>query len=58
MGLDQPGSGQPGSMQIGSITKGYRADLLVTTEELELLQAYRAGTPLTQERNTRADYSV
>jgi N-acetylglucosamine-6-phosphate deacetylase len=58
MGLDQAGSDQPGSTQIGSITKGYRADVLVTTEELELLQAYRAGTPLRQERNTRADYSV
>ncbi|MDQ0819567.1 N-acetylglucosamine-6-phosphate deacetylase [Arthrobacter sp. V4I6] len=44
--------------QVGSITEGRRADLLVTTEELELLQVYRAGTPLTQERNTRADYSV
>jgi N-acetylglucosamine-6-phosphate deacetylase len=58
MGLDQAGSDQPGSTQIGSITKGYRADVLVTTDELELLQAYRAGTPLRQERNTRADYSV
>lgn len=58
MGLDQPSSDRPGSTQIGSITKGYRADVLVTTEELELLQAYRAGTKLTQERNARADYSV
>ncbi|MET4095567.1 N-acetylglucosamine-6-phosphate deacetylase [Arthrobacter sp. UYCu712] len=48
MGLDQ----------VGSITKGRRADLLVTNEELELLQVYRAGISLTQERNTRADYSV
>jgi N-acetylglucosamine-6-phosphate deacetylase len=53
MGLDRPGSGR-----IGSLTKGYRADILVTTEKLELLQVYRAGTPLTQERKTRADYSV
>jgi N-acetylglucosamine-6-phosphate deacetylase len=53
MGLDQPGPNQ-----LGSITGGCRADLLVTTEELELLQVYRAGTPLTDERNARADYSV
>jgi N-acetylglucosamine-6-phosphate deacetylase len=53
MGLDQPGPNR-----LGSITEGYRADLLVTTEELELLQVYRAGTPLTHERNARADYSV
>jgi N-acetylglucosamine-6-phosphate deacetylase len=53
MGLDRPGS-----TQVGSIIRGYRADLLVTTEELELVQAYRAGTPQTQERKTRADYSV
>jgi N-acetylglucosamine-6-phosphate deacetylase len=63
MGLDRlvsdpPESGQPGSAQVGSLTTGFRADVLVTTEELELLQAYRAGTPLTQERKTRADYSV
>lgn len=53
MGLDQPGAAQ-----VGSITEGYRADVLVATEELELLQAYRAGRPLNQERNARADYSV
>lgn len=53
MGLDQPGPAQ-----VGSITNGYRADVLVTTDELELLQAYRAGTPLTQERKTSADHSV
>jgi N-acetylglucosamine-6-phosphate deacetylase len=58
MGLDRAGSGAPGSLPVGSITPGYRADVLVTTEKLELLQAYRAGTPLTQERNMRADYSV
>ena len=58
MGLDRPGSDQPGSDQVGVLAAGYRADVLVTTEELELLQAYRAGTPLTQERNARADYSV
>ena len=58
MGLDQTVSGQPASAQIGSLTTGYRADILVTTEKLELLQVYRAGTPLTQERKTRADYSV
>ncbi|WP_104175059.1 N-acetylglucosamine-6-phosphate deacetylase [Arthrobacter sp. Y81] len=57
-GSDQPGSDQPGSDQVGVLAAGYRADVLVTTEELELLQAYRAGTPLTQERNARADYSV
>jgi N-acetylglucosamine-6-phosphate deacetylase len=63
MGLDQPdsvqpGSVQPGSDQVGVLAAGFRADVLVTTEELELLQAYRAGTPLTQERDARADYSV
>ncbi|TFD59788.1 N-acetylglucosamine-6-phosphate deacetylase [Cryobacterium suzukii] len=42
----------------GSITAGYRADLLVTTENLELLQAYRAGIPLKIERTDRADYPV
>lgn len=63
MGLDQQGTAQQGSArvgsrQVGSIARGYRADVLVTTEELELLRVYRAGTPLTQERNARADYSV
>ena len=53
MGLDQPGPAQ-----VGSIAEGHRADLLVATEDLELVQAYRAGRPLTQERNARADYSV
>jgi N-acetylglucosamine-6-phosphate deacetylase len=53
MGLDQPGAAQ-----VGAISQGYRADVLVANEELELLQAFRAGRPLTQERNTRADYSV
>lgn len=63
MGLDQQGTAQQGSArvgsrQVGSIARRYRADVLVTTEELELLRVYRAGTPLTQERNARADYSV
>ncbi len=58
MGLDRPGSDRPGSDRVGVLAAGYRADVLVATEELELLQAYRAGTPLTQERNARADYSV
>jgi N-acetylglucosamine-6-phosphate deacetylase len=53
MGLDQPGPAQ-----VGSIAEGHRADVLVATEDLELVQAYRAGRPLTQERNARADYSV
>ena len=52
MGLDR------GATKLGAIAAGYRADVLVTTENLELVQAYRAGTPLTQERKTRADYSV
>lgn len=47
-----------GLNQLGAVAAGYRADLLVTTEELQLLQAYRAGTQLTQERNDRADSSV
>lgn len=58
MGLDQRDAGQPGSTPLGSLATGYRADILVTTEKLELLQVYRAGTPLTQERKTRADHSV
>ena len=53
MGLDQPGPAQ-----VGSIAEGHRADVLVATGDLELVQAYRAGRPLTQERNARADYSV
>jgi N-acetylglucosamine-6-phosphate deacetylase len=47
-----------GLNQVGAIAGGYRADLLITTEQLELLQVYRAGTSLTQERNDRADSSV
>jgi len=58
MGLDRRGAAEDGPQPVGSIAPGYRADLLVTTEELELLQAYRAGAPLTQERKTRADHSV
>ena len=53
MGLDRPGAGQ-----VGAIAAGYRADVLAATEELELVQAYRAGAPQTQERNDRADSSV
>lgn len=53
MGLDRPGPNR-----VGAIAQGFRADVLVTTEELELVQAYRAGTPQTQERNDRADCSV
>jgi N-acetylglucosamine-6-phosphate deacetylase len=52
MGLDQ------GPTMVGAIAAGYRADVLVTTEELELVQAFRAGTPQTQEGNDRADSSV
>ena len=63
MGLDRAGDGQQGTARVGAIAAGYRADVLVATEELELLQAYRAGTPQTQERQTqegsdRADSSV
>lgn len=73
MGLDQPGPAQQGAKPVdampagaraigaspvGSIMQGYRADMLVATEDLELVQAYKAGRPLTQERNARADYSV
>ncbi|MCP9000659.1 amidohydrolase family protein [Pseudarthrobacter sp. RMG13] len=53
MGLDRLGP-----HRVGAIAQGFRADVLVTTEELELVQAYRAGTPQTQERNDRADSSV
>jgi N-acetylglucosamine-6-phosphate deacetylase len=53
MGLDRPGPNR-----VGAIAQGFRADVLVTTEELELVQAYRAGTPQSQERSDRADSSV
>ncbi|QHK20748.1 hypothetical protein GU243_14605 [Pseudarthrobacter psychrotolerans] len=42
----------------GRLVTGRTRDVLVTTEERELVQAYRAGTPQTQERNDRADSSV
>lgn len=58
MGLDRVGKDQQGPARVGAIAAGYRADVLVATEELELLQAYRAGTPQTQEGNDRADSSV
>ena len=63
MGLDRPGPAEVGADQsgappVGSIAEGYRADVLVATEDLDLVQAYRAGRPLTHERNARADYSV
>jgi len=67
MGLDRPGpaevgaktgANQIGAAPVGSIAEGYRADVLVATEDLDLVQAYRAGRPLTHERNARADYSV
>jgi N-acetylglucosamine-6-phosphate deacetylase len=67
MGLDQPGpaqvgaktgANQIGAAPVGSIAEGYRADVLVATEDLDLIQAYRAGRPLTHERNACADYSV
>ncbi|MDQ0676726.1 N-acetylglucosamine-6-phosphate deacetylase [Arthrobacter pascens] len=48
MGLDR----------VGAIAEGRRADLLITTKELELTQVYRAGRPLSQERNDRADSPV
>jgi N-acetylglucosamine-6-phosphate deacetylase len=48
MGLDQ----------VGAIAEGRRADLLITTDELELIQVYRVGRPLSQERNDRADSPV
>jgi N-acetylglucosamine-6-phosphate deacetylase len=57
-GLDPQGIDRQGTHRVGAIAAGYRADLLVTTDELELLQVYRAGTPLTQERSGRADHSV
>jgi N-acetylglucosamine-6-phosphate deacetylase len=58
MGLNEVGKDQQGRARVGAIRVGYRADVLVATEELELLQAYRAGTPQTQEGNDRADSSV
>jgi N-acetylglucosamine-6-phosphate deacetylase len=58
MGLDRVGKDQKGPARVGAIAAGYRADVLVATEELELVQAYRAGTPQTLEGNDRADSSV
>ncbi|MDI3195002.1 amidohydrolase family protein [Pseudarthrobacter sp. AL07] len=52
MGLDR------GTTRVGAIAAGYRADILVATDELDLVQAYRAGTSQTQERKDRADSSV
>ncbi|WP_227008310.1 N-acetylglucosamine-6-phosphate deacetylase [Pseudarthrobacter sp. AB1] len=52
MGLDR------GPTRVGAIAAGYRADVLVATGELELVQVYRAGTSQTQERKDRADSSV
>ena len=58
MGLDRVSRDQDGTSGVGAIAVGYRADVLVATEELELVQAYRAGTPQTLEGNDRADSSV
>ena len=57
-GLNGMGLDRQGPNRVGALAAGNRADLLVTTDELELLQVYRAGTPLTQERSGRADHSV
>jgi N-acetylglucosamine-6-phosphate deacetylase len=57
-GMNGPGMDRQGPNGVGAIAEGYRADLLVTTDELELLQVYRAGTLLTQERSDHADHSV
>lgn len=43
---------------IGTLTEGSRADFIVATDELEVLQVHRAGAPLQTERIDRADYSV
>ncbi|HYH76361.1 MAG TPA: hypothetical protein VD841_02500, partial [Arthrobacter sp.] len=58
MGLDRVRGDQHATSRVGAIAAGYRADVLVATEELELVQAFRAGTPQTQEGNDRADSSV
>ncbi|MCU1517718.1 MAG: hypothetical protein JWQ75_2439 [Pseudarthrobacter sp.] len=55
-GLD--GAGARVGARVGVIAAGYRADVLVTSEKLDHVLAYRAGTPQTQERNDRADSSV
>ncbi|WP_247046123.1 N-acetylglucosamine-6-phosphate deacetylase [Arthrobacter rhizosphaerae] len=52
-----------GLNQIGALLRGYRADLLVTNDELEVLQVYRAGSQIKgaqikQEGNDRADTAV
>jgi N-acetylglucosamine-6-phosphate deacetylase len=51
MGLDRSRTGR-GATGVGAIAVGYRADVLVATDELELLQAYRAGTLQTAEPQT------
>jgi N-acetylglucosamine-6-phosphate deacetylase len=51
MGLDRI-RGEHGAVRVGAIAVGYRADVLVATEELELVQAYRAGTQQTPEAQT------
>jgi N-acetylglucosamine-6-phosphate deacetylase len=48
MGLDQ----------VGGIEEGLRADVLITSNDLDLMQVYRAGRPVTHERNRHADSSV
>ncbi len=47
-----------GPTRVGAIAAGYRADVLVASEELELVQAYRAGHITNAGRNDRADSSV
>jgi N-acetylglucosamine-6-phosphate deacetylase len=47
-----------GQHRLGAIAEGRRADLLIATNELELIQAYRPVRPLTQQRNDRADSPV
>lgn len=47
-----------GLHQIGALCEGCRADLVVTTDELEVLQVYRAGAQVTPEGSDRADSTV
>ncbi|MGX9902286.1 amidohydrolase family protein [Arthrobacter sp. SA17] len=48
---------------VGALLKGYRADLIVANDELEMLQVYRAGAQVrggqfNQEGTDRADSAV
>lgn len=62
MGLDRNGTRQVdngvGRRPVGVLAAGYSADLLILSENLDLVQAYRAGAPLRDERTNHADSAV